>query len=330
MRRRLVIFLLLLFAVASVSAQKATITVRVLDQFSEPVKNAHVTASFDTAISPGWGWGSGRPNEVMGRTDTNGFCILSGYGNGGSVSVSVSKEGYYGSSGYQIVFTNVAGAVDKRWQPWNPVVELTLKRIGKPIPMYAKKVYQKPIPVADQPVGFDAKEGDWVVPYGGGKIADFIFKYTIQSEGSVTTRYGTVKTYNYALGVSFPGEGDGLMLVHAPLRGRSALRLPCNAPETGYQASIVKHIWRGQDMLSGSDVEDDANYFFRIRTVRDVGGNVANALYGKIHGDFQFDERRRITFTYYLNPTPNDRNMEFDPQQNLFTNLPPTEQVYDP
>ncbi len=25
---------------------------------------------------------------------------------------------------------------------------------------------------------------------------------------------------------------------------------------------------------------------------------------------------------YYLNPTPNDRNMEFDPSQNLFTNLP--------
>ncbi len=50
-----------------------------------------------------------------------------------------------------------------------------LKRIGKPIPMYARKV-QIEIPEINKPVGFDLVEGDWVTPYGKGKQADFIFQ----------------------------------------------------------------------------------------------------------------------------------------------------------
>jgi hypothetical protein len=38
----------------------------------------------------------------------------------------------------------------------------------------------------------------------------------------------------------------------------------------------------------------------------------------------------KVLFTYYLNPTPNDRNMEFDPKQNLFKDLKPMEEVKDP
>ena len=35
-------------------------------------------------------------------------------------------------------------------------------------------------------------------------------------------------------------------------------------------------------------------------------------------------------FTYYLNPTPNDRNMEFDPTRNLLTGLKEAEKVSVP
>jgi hypothetical protein len=72
------------------------------------------------------------------------------------------------------------------------------------------------------------------------------------------------------------------------------------------------------------------NYFFRVRTILDKDGNIESALYGKIHGDFQLDHHGNIGFTYYLNPTPNDRNVEFDPKQNLFKNLPSSEQVRQP
>ena len=67
----------------------------------------------------------------------------------------------------------------------------------------------------------------------------------------------------------------------------------------------------------------DRNYFFRVRTLLDEHGNVKSALYGKIYGDF-------MQFAYYLNPTPNDRNVEFDPKQNLLHGLKPTEEVTAP
>jgi hypothetical protein len=37
-----------------------------------------------------------------------------------------------------------------------------------------------------------------------------------------------------------------------------------------------------------------------------------------------------MQFTYYLNPTPNDRNIEFDPKQNLIHNLKSFERVTAP
>jgi len=37
-----------------------------------------------------------------------------------------------------------------------------------------------------------------------------------------------------------------------------------------------------------------------------------------------------LIFKYFLNPTPNDRNVEFDPKQNLFKNLSSLEEVSDP
>jgi hypothetical protein len=53
---------------------------------------------------------------------------------------------------------------------------------------------------------------------------------------------------------------------------------------------------------------------FRVRTKLDKNGNIVNAHSGKIYGDF-------MQFSYYLNPKPNDRNIEFDPKHNLMTNL---------
>jgi len=51
---------------------------------------------------------------------------------------------------------------------------------------------------------------------------------------------------------------------------------------------------------------------------------VTNALYGQIHGHING------CFGYDLNPTPNDRNVEFDPKRNLFKDLRPSEQVREP
>jgi hypothetical protein len=67
----------------------------------------------------------------------------------------------------------------------------------------------------------------------------------------------------------------------------------------------------------------EKEHFFWVRTVKDHEGNIVSAHYGKIYGDF-------MQFTYYLNPTPNDRNIEFDPKQNLLQGLQSFEQVSAP
>jgi hypothetical protein len=67
-----------------------------------------------------------------------------------------------------------------------------------------------------------------------------------------------------------------------------------------------------------------------VRTVVDEKGEIKSAYYGKIIGDIQFWGNRRMRFAYCLNPTPLDRNMEFDPKRNLFGDLPSSERVRTP
>jgi hypothetical protein len=61
----------------------------------------------------------------------------------------------------------------------------------------------------------------------------------------------------------------------------------------------------------GEETNQDAKagYYCRVRSEILPNGET-NCLYGKIYGDFP-------AMTYYLNPTPNDRNVEFDPKRNL-------------
>lgn len=327
---------ILSFSAVLVGAQEGRVTVRVLDyDTGVPITNAQVSAGFDTNIKPGWGWGSGKPNRVTGLTDTNGISVLDGKGDGGSVGIAVvNTAGYYGSSGYQVLFTNVAGVVNKKWQPWNPTVEIRLKRIGNPIPMYAKRVWNVSLPEIGKPLGFDLMIGDWIAPHGRGLKADWSIAFLTNPESVYTNWYGTSPrvhpVLDYGINISFPNEKAGVVPVIIPQRGGgSALRLSREAPESAYMPVIQKCIVEDQRGLH-SDICENQNYYFRVRTKMDDKGNITSALYGKIHGDFQFDHRGRVTFTYYLNPTPNDRNVEFDPKQNLFKNLSSLEKVREP
>ena len=53
------------------------------------------------------------------------------------------------------------------------------------------------------------------------------------------------------------------------------------------------------------------------------GSSVIRANYGKIYGPLKFGHSEKpevavVRFLYYFNPTPNDRNIEFDGKNNLF------------
>jgi hypothetical protein len=305
---------------AGVRVPEAQITVRVVDEAGVIITNAEVEAGVTVPIKPGWGWGGGKEVGIKGLTDTNGLCTLVMDECYGEVNVSASKDGYYWSAGYRIDFTNYIGVVNKKWQPWNPTVAIQLKAVGTRVPMYAKKFrgeQAKKLPEIGKPIGFDLEKADWVAPYGTGETSDFIFRLERQLGGMTIDEY---QLFDATFILSFSEPDDGIQSVYAKPTKGSKLRLPRFAPEQGYETNLVRRAYRHSD---GAYVErrEDQNYFFRVRTKKDDNGKIISALYGKIHGEIEVDLSRpnnSVVFTYYLNPTPNDRNLEFDPSKNLF------------
>jgi len=190
-----------------------------------------------------------------------------------------------------------------------------LKKTVNPTRMYAKAV-NLGLPAFDKDLGFDLMVGDWIAPQGKGVNTDIIFSGHRERRSELD--------FDYRLVVSFPNQGDGIQEFVVPaVEECSDLRSAHEAPREGYQPQWIQTSTRrpGQPVITNRD--DKRNYYFRVRTVLDEKGNVKSALYGKIYGDF-------LQFTYYLNPTPNDRNVEFDPKRNLTPNLQSFERVNAP
>jgi hypothetical protein len=186
--------------------------------------------------------------------------------------------------------------------------------------MYVKRVETK-IQKENEPVGFDLTSGDWVAPYGTGKITDLLF--------TVRRKINSDKDYSAELKLTFPNKGDGIAVAPPEPETGSEFKTPRTAAESGYDAERVWHY------SSSSGPQVVPGYFLRVRTERDQNGNIKSALYGKIPGDFRFyagtkAPRAGMGFNYYLNPTPNDRNLEFDLKHNLLQGLEFDEQIREP
>jgi hypothetical protein len=191
--------------------------------------------------------------------------------------------------------------------------------------MFAKKI-DTDLPSVDEPVSFDLEEGDWVAPHGRGKRSDLIFK--------LKRRFADARDYESNLSIYFASEGDGIQYWDDQASSRSVLKLPRLAPDGAYVSSLVLANNRRPGSFVERDVKDERNYFFRVRTIKDRQGKVVSAQYGKIDGDIRFSPIRSKTcslmFTYYFNPTANDRNVEFDPKQNLLKGLKKEHEVIAP
>jgi hypothetical protein len=126
------------------------------------------------------------------------------------------------------------------------------------------------------------------------------------------------------LTVSFPNPADGIQEFYvSDTEKGSDLRSPHEAPPEGYQPQWAQTDNRKPGRPVNTNQDPNRNYFFRIHTILDAGGTVKSAFYGKIYGDF-------MQFRYYLNPTPNDRNIEFDPKQDLLKGLDSLQRVSAP
>lgn len=204
----------------------------------------------------------------------------------------------------------------KEGPPGEITIEVMLKRIKHPVPMYAKRVEVK-IPESNKPIGYDLVQGDLVAPYGKGQISDLVFeteRHVVSSED-----------YDGTLTLRFSNEGDGLIAHEIEHPDPPGLQMPYAAPDDGYVSSKTweesRHTSETGKGKIISTASNRMNYFIRVRTVRDNEGKIVSALYGKIHGDFRWFIGARapksgLAFTYYLNPD-GTRNIEYDPKRNL-------------
>jgi hypothetical protein len=293
----------------------AKYSLRIVDDDGVAVSNALVKVSFAMEDSQ---W-------ITGLSDTNGIFSASGKSRG-EMLYCVHKDGYYQTK-QRITFGRHDGVVvrDGKWQPWNPQIAVVLRRILNPIPMYVKAV-ETHIPSGADSIGYDLVVGDWVDPHGIGKINDFIFRI-------LTRRVKSWSDFDGSLSVTFDAARDGVSLRHDAGDGGSDFAWDYRAPEGEYNRSLQIDI--GYVPSKGLyKSNESAACYFRVRSETNEYGEIKSAYYGKMPSPIQFDVRDTdtgwIKFTYYLNPTPNDRNMEFDPKQNLFKNLGSLEQVNKP
>ncbi len=293
------------------------VTFRVVDDVGHPVTGAQAGVSWENAKAT-------KPSERIksdeGLTDQDGKITLSGKTFTSGISYGVNKENYYTAWGLRYHFSDTRLL---RWQPWNPTIEVVLKRKKNPVPMYAKRVLAE-IPVSGADIGYDLIIGDWIHPHGKGLVSDMLFHSVAEVKND--------SHYRGELVVTFPRPGDGLIVIDLPERQPSPLRMPYEAPSDGYEP---KRTWRSgrkynpQEMKNEEYYDDSSNtqnYFIRVRTELDANGNIVKAMYGKIHAPFSYGPRgfdrngatgkQSIQFVYYLNPD-GTRNIEYDPKRNL-------------
>lgn len=329
MKSKILIPFLILLVSQTVSAlPTAKITIKVIDEQGIPVEGASTGIGFEVAKSKGWGVKSHR---VTGLTNLDGLFVGEGSSNP-HVTFSANKKGYYGAGSKFTSFTDVTGIFGfRKYKPWNPTVELVLKKIINPIPMYAvnrgapRRGELPEIPVIGRFVGFDLMANDWVVPHGQGTHRDFLFKVEV-------ARSISYQDYDVTLTLNFSNKGDGILVYEQDSsKGKSQLLFPRHAPVTGYVDELIQRYINTPGVpIAGPQYYDTyTNYFFRVRTELDNDGNVVGGLYGKIRGHIKLTKfldvknvKPNVSFNYYLNPNNNDTNIEYDPEKNLFKNVP--------
>ncbi len=313
--------------VAGIFVGRAGFEVCVLDsETGMPLSGVKIEGSF-LNYSRGWGIAA-KNNDVDAVTDVNGMATLSGNTEKGVGGYRIcNNPGYYSVYWIEVAFDRRSPLHLGRWQPGDIVSTARLDRVVNPIPLWVTKARrlrarENVVSFAEtgDVVSYDLLKNEWLPPLGNGSVADirFLCKRTVLGAEAYDypTETRTNVFYRHDVEVGFSGVGNGMIEVVPPKQAGIKLRI---APESGYEP--IYNCWESR--VSRTERRDSFNedrcFYFRIRTKLDEDGKIESAIYGKIYGDFKLLERGdgSIVFGYYLNPTPNDRNLEWDMKHNL-------------
>ena len=287
---------------------KAKLTFRVTDSLGNPVTNADVRTGF-------YVWDEEKSNVASTKTDTNGMCTVEGLCSV-DANCSFTKDGYY-KTNFRHTFPNPRrepdSVKDGKWQPWNPTIEVTLKEKRNPVAMYVNRI-EVYFP-QNELVGFDCKQGDLVAPYGTGNESDFLFTVIETSKSR--------NEFQRQLVVVSDCEDGGFIRSRKDIW--SSLVSKHEAPDNGYTPKVETIFVYGENQQPiDTRIGEDEYLMFRSRVKKDDKGKITYSNYGKIDGRIKSgksdkgDNAGYVQFLYYFNPTPNDRNLEFDTSKNLF------------
>ena len=236
-------------------------------------------------------------------SDTNGVCVVEGPINYVNMASGITKIGYYKSQA-QLDFKG-QNKILNRWEPWNPTLEVKLRPIKNPVSMVHKYIeWNVKIPVFNKPVGFDLEVGDWVAPYGKGKVSDFVF-----------TAYEKITGAKVELGYSlnFSNKLDGIQEYLIDKKRNSSFILPYKAPEQNYDSGLKKYLTSTGNIDVKTNLKmynNDVYYIFRVRTSKDKDGNIC-ANYGYIKRELEITSKGKFKFEYWLNTNSTSRSLEW-------------------
>jgi hypothetical protein len=297
------ILLLASCALASSSPPRTQFTAHVTDaETGNPITNVIVKTLFQHQYDP-FNSQLNKVDRQEKAVDKEGYATFSGMDLNGSVGATVHAAGYYQDwAGMERMKLN---RILNRWEPWDPVIEVKMRKIKNPVPMVYKGVLRKKVPVKEGRVGFDLEAADWVEPYGKGKMSDFIFILTPVTEPKQGIKYSMV----------FKNPLDGIQEYIPAKESRSEYIFPYEAPTNGYHASLNKYRLLYYPVIPdypANNLKDNAeiNYIFRVRTKVNDAGNIISANYGRIKGEVILSDTPLIDLQYWFNPEPNSRSLE--------------------
>jgi len=327
--RRLVLLVFQFITIQLFAATAAYDLVVVDADTLTPVKGVNVVGWFSN--SNGWkAWTESAPEyEDKKTTDENGRCHLAGETNNGRTGVNIHKppRGYYPNSFcVRHQFTQEPVLPLMHWRPTNLVITAALYKIERPVPLFVRRTLLgngQPISARVKgPFSYDLLKAAWLPPIGDGEHADIVFETMpreVFGDAEVPGRpQFRGKAYKERVVAKFPGIDNGIVEVKPNPNATLMIR---NAPESGYGTSC--ELWHSVDGCYQHHESTDKNrhFCFRIRTRRNEKGEIVESYYGKIYGDIgPVSDKKNlygVTFLYYLNPTPNDRNLEWDRKTNL-------------